>query len=625
MKTTHTTCTRKPLNGAETRDLRRVAEVLYDHTLGMTLDELHNFLLESIAPTLEKAWAERDASEKRAAQLQKERDEEHEARKKAEKEAASKDKENEALKKALEDERNKNKTNVRNTFGSKSRRSGMAVDGGINRPDRNKAKGEFDSSKPESSSDSVEAVDTTGEGDKVMSEAEVEAHNSRIGKTYTMADASTKVTYPCDRNAIPEGWIIADQKPIYKVMFDTETVVTARNIEFVKIKRRIEVIDEDGFISYKWQYRTMHFPYKGETLKTDTGIADLPSTNDAQPFEISNIPVAIPSTSSTPGMAAKMILDHFLCFTPINRIGIVFKEFGFKKCRQGLTDWMLTYAERFRPAYNILRDRTLKDNAVLFMDETWARLHLPAGDRKVYEWIVANKVEKCVFYFYDDGSRGRKVIEHLLEGRNIKAIHTDGYNAYFFLEGLGIIHIACTAHIWRYIMDWYNATQDPEAKQLLMEIASLYAMEAEIRGKSSEEILRRRQSDEVTQILTNYKARLDLLALKLDSLPGVGQTALSYALKLYPNMARWRDDADFEIDNNFAERSARPSAMSRKMQLHYGSHKGAEASCIIRSLIETCKLWKKSVFEYVRFYFNAIVNGRTDYENLMPWCMSSDC
>lgn len=130
----------------------------------MTLDELHNFLLNSIAPALEKAWAERDVIEKREAEtkrelevMEKERDAEREARKKAEKESAAMGRENAALKKALEDERNKNKTNVRNTFGSKSRRSSTAVDGGVSKPDRNKAKSEFESSNPESVSDAAEA------------------------------------------------------------------------------------------------------------------------------------------------------------------------------------------------------------------------------------------------------------------------------------------------------------------------------------------------------------------------------------------------------------------------------------------------------------------------------------
>lgn len=42
-----------------------------------------------------------------------------------------------------------------------------------------------------------------------------------------------------------------------------------------------------------------------------------------------------------------------------------------------------------------------------------------------------------------------------------------------------------------------------------------------------------------------------------------------------------------------------------------------EASCILRSLIETCKLWKVSVCEYLNRIFTAFSVGRTDYDNMM--------
>ena len=169
----------------------------------------------------------------------------------------------------------------------------------------------------------------------------------------------------------------------------------------------------------------------------------------------------------------------------------------------------------------------------------------------------------------------------------------------------------------------YENNSMADAKELLVSITALYAIEAEIRGKSHEEISERRQSVEVTDILTRYKAKLDVLNLELDSLPGIGQTAVSYALKLYPNMEKWREDPDYEIDNNFAERGARPVAMLRKTQNHVSSHKGAEASCILRSLIETYKLWKVPVCEYLNKIYTAFSVGRTDYDNLMPWCMPS--
>lgn len=604
---------------------RSLVEILADHTYGMTNDELRSFILDKLAPSLEQAWHERDALAGRAEASRQEAEREREARKKAEKEAADKEKENAALRKALEDERNKNKTHVRNKFGSSSRRSCTAKGISSAVADRAQEKDSFDGNEQKArASEAAVPVDITGEGDKVMTDAEVDAHNARLGMTYEKADAKELTSYPCNRAAIPEGWEIWDDTPVYKTMFDTRTVVTARKVEFVKIRRWVKAVNQKtGEEYWRWEYKTMHFPYEGETLKKDVGVEGEASMAENKPYDTKSIPGMVPGTTTTPGTATKITMDNFLCFTPVNRICEVFREYGFRKRRQGATNWLHKYAELCRPLYERLKDRVFKDGAVLFMDETWFRLHLPTGDRKVYEWVVGNKVENCIMYHYDNGSRGKDVIKELIKGRKIKAIHTDGYNAYIFLEGLGIVHIACTAHIWRYIMDWYNATESEDARMLLAQIAALYTIEAEIRGKSPEEILDKRKSDEVTAILTNYKARLELLHLRLDALPGIGQTAVNYALKLYPNMEKWREDPDYEIDNNFAERAARPVAMHRKTQNHVASHKGAEASCILRSLIETCKLWKVSVCEYLNKIYTAFSVGRTDYDNLMPWCMQS--
>lgn len=608
------------------RGARELVLKLIDFTMGMTRDELMRFMLESMAPALQQAMDDRDASQQKVAEMSRELEEEKDARKKAEKSTADKDREIAALKKALDDERNKNKTHVRNTFGSSSRRSRTASGGGVDNTDRTQEKNDFDGTRTNSQSEATDIVNIIGEGEKPITDDMVDAYNARNGMTYTMADASKKIRYACDRSAIPEGWEIASEKPVFKILFDAEVVVTAREIEFVRVRKwTLKTNRKTGEQHLGWVYRTMHFPHAGETLKRDLGLGDSVKDTENEPFDIANTPGMMAGTSMAPGMAVHMMMQNFLCFTPVNRICQVLKEYGFKKGRSGATNWIHSIAEMCRPLYDRLKDRVFTDNAVLFMDETWFRLHLTTGDRKVYEWVIGNKKEKCMLYHYDDGSRGRKVIEHLLDGRKIKAIHTDGYNAYFFLGGLGIVHVACTAHIWRYIMDWYNATQSEDARKLLAQISALYAIEAEIRGKSPEEILERRQSEEVTGILTNYKAQLDLLELRLDSLPGIGQTAVNYALKMYPKMARWREDADYEIDNNFAERSARPVAMARKMQKHHASHKGAEAACIVRSLVETCKLWGVSVYEYLLKICRAFALGSTDYDNLMPWCMESPC
>ena len=596
---------------------RSLVDILADHTFGMTRDELEDFLKNSIAPKLEQAWRDLDASNARVEELREEAEREREARRKAESEI-------ERLKKAAEDAKNTKATDNRDKYDKRSRKSRHAVDKDFAKTDRRQEKEDFDGKADKDTSEATQAVITLEEGKKFLTQRELDARQQRIGSNYTMADASGKVVYECDVDNIPEGWERCDEKIYEETCFDTKTTIRARRVKFIKVRRRAVRTLEDGTEEEYRETERIHIPLKGSHLRKDLGLPGSDGEAEEEPFTTDNVPGRIPGTSSTPAMAAKILLDLHVCVIPVNRMANVFGQFGFSKGRQGLINWIWKYADLMKPAYELLQDTVLKDNSVIFCDETWQRLHLNSGTRKVYEWIIGNKKEKATFYHYDDGSRGRKVIAELLEGRRIKAVHTDGYNAYIFLEGTGVVHITCTAHIWRYIMDWYNATKDDDARMLLTEISALYIIESEIRGKSQEEIIERRQSVEVTEILTRYKARLDTLNMRIDSLPKIARKAVNYALSQYPKMSRWREDADYDIDNNFAERAAKPATLERKNRLFYCSHAGARAACIIRSFVETCRQWGVSVYDFFLNFFNAIVTGRTDYENLMPWCFATN-
>ena len=71
------------------------------------------------------------------------------------------------------------------------------------------------------------------------------------------------------------------------------------------------------------------------------------------------------------------------------------------------------------------------------------------------------------------------------------------------------------------------------------------------------------------------------------------------------NKEKGRDD-DKAADN---ERSNSKS---------FGSNEGVESSAIYHTIIATCKAQTISVCDYLKKFFTACVNGRTDYENLTP-------
>ena len=89
--------------------------------------------------------------------------------------------------------------------------------------------------------------------------------------------------------------------------------------------------------------------------------------------------------------------------------------------------------------------------------------------------------------------------------------------------------------------------------------------------------------------------------------------------------------------------SARLLPKGRKNSLGFGSHEGVQISVIYHTFIETCKMCGVSTLEYFKEFFNAaikreqfrmysrivereqlrilskaIMQGRTDYENMFP-------
>ena len=152
-----------------------------------------------------------------------------------------------------------------------------------------------------------------------------------------------------------------------------------------------------------------------------------------------------------------------------------------------------------------LKDNCLEKDAVVNCDGTWCRVKVGGKYRKKYVWCLVNRLARVAVYYYEDGSRGRKVLKDILEGRVLRALQTDGYNVYLYLddEMLDIDHVCCMAHVRAKFKYAAEIEHDVNARKFLEYIGRLYALEKryiELR-LSSEEIKRRRNSTGTTEII----------------------------------------------------------------------------------------------------------------------------
>jgi transposase len=101
--------------------------------------------------------------------------------------------------------------------------------------------------------------------------------------------------------------------------------------------------------------------------------------------------------------------------------------------------------------------------------------------------------------------------------------------------------------------------------------------------------------------------------------------AVRYMLGEYRKLVRYLKYAKVTPDNNIAENCIRPFVIGRKNWLFSDSPRGAHASAVMYSLIETAKANGIEPQEYLYRLFESLphVKSREKLEALLPWNIKS--
>jgi len=99
--------------------------------------------------------------------------------------------------------------------------------------------------------------------------------------------------------------------------------------------------------------------------------------------------------------------------------------------------------------------------------------------------------------------------------------------------------------------------------------------------------------------------------------------AINYCLNQWDKLVAFLQDGRLEIDNNRSERSIKPFVIGRKNWLFSNTPKGAKASAIIYSIVETAKENGLNPFMYLVYVFEKLPNIDTQnpiaLDQLLPW------
>jgi transposase len=330
----------------------------------------------------------------------------------------------------------------------------------------------------------------------------------------------------------------------------------------------------------------------------------------------------------TERLVANVLVNKYADHLPLYRQAQALGRQGIEIDRSTLAFWVGYAAAELRPLWVLMREDLL-GSATLFVDETKAPVLDPGRGRTKtgYFWAIARDDRPwrgmdppAVVYTYAPGRGAVHAAGLLLNYVGI--IQTDGYTAYKNVASrpdtaVTIAH--CWTHLRRRFVDITKNAPAPLADEAIRRIAALYAIEAEIRGRSAEErrTIRQERSRPLVEAL---KAWFDAQLLRLSAKSKLAE-AIGYALNQWEGLVRFIDDGRIEMDTNTVERAMRPIVLNRKNALFAGHDLGAENWAIIASLIETCKLHDVNSETYLADVLTKLVGNwpNSRLAELTPW------
>jgi len=389
---------------------------------------------------------------------------------------------------------------------------------------------------------------------------------------------------------------------------------------------------------------------------------------NAQSVPIVKAPMPEPvikGSFASPEAVAHIAVQKFVMGVPLYRQEQEWDRNGVKLSRQTMSNWLIKSAEDWlKPIYDRLHE-FLCDGGVAHADETTVQVLREPGktaQSKSYMWLYrtsgdaerpadagtafpsaagaehitggdsehqtgGNAKHPIVLYEYQPSRSGDHPAEFL---KNFKGfLHTDGWSAYHSGLPGSITVVGCWAHVRRKFDEALMAT--PEKDRIGSEALhgkhlcdQLFSLERNFSELPADDNFNARYSARIERskpLMDDFFA----WAGKSRALP---KTLLGRAVKYALDQRRWLEnvllDGRLELSNNRAERSIKPFVIGRKNWLFNNTPKGATASAMIYSIIETAKENGLNPYEYLTYIFRAAPNllDKNQVDDLLPWNMS---
>jgi len=337
----------------------------------------------------------------------------------------------------------------------------------------------------------------------------------------------------------------------------------------------------------------------------------------------------LPGSLVSPSLMAYIMVQKYVNAMPLYRQEQMFGRLDIEISRQNMANWMMHGGNDW---LKILYDRlhvNLLKNDILHADETRLQVLNEPGrsaQSDSYMWLYRTGVDnetQIVLYEYQT-TRAGKYPRKFLE--NFKGyLHVDGYAGYHGIPNVKLV--GCWAHARRYFTDTLKSMPDKKSKAALEATKGLnfcnqlFSIEHATSVLTGEERFEARL-EKSKPLLEAFSSWLNIQSKRVLPKSALGK-AITYCRNQWTNLETFLLDGRLELTNNRAERSIKPFVIGRKNWLFSNSQRGARASAIIYSIIETAEENDLKPYEYLTYLFeqlpNTDITDVNSLDKLLPW------
>ena len=336
----------------------------------------------------------------------------------------------------------------------------------------------------------------------------------------------------------------------------------------------------------------------------------------------------IPRSIASESAIAHVITQKFQFGLPLYRQEQQWKMLGISISRQTMANWVIESAERWlTPIYDRMRIFLLERD-IIHADESVLQVlkepNRPASSNS-YMWLFRTGRDgpPIVLFNYQTTRASKHPATFLFGFKGY--LNTDGYAGYNNIPN--VINVACFGHARRKFVDTIKAMPKntsgnlSAAEEGVAFCNKLFEIERTLKDKTAEERYEERMKIS-KPVLDKFHEWLRYQKPRTTPKSSLG-IAINYCLNLWEKLTAFLLDGRLEIDNNRSERSIKNFVIGRKGFLFANTPKGATASAIAYSIVETAKENGLKPFEYLSFVLRTLpnldFNDHTALDSILPW------